>query len=277
MLRNLNQSSGGRRILGVPQVGILAATIASQTATGDNGAGLLYDEAINPANTGKQLRLVVTSPPSAGVFFAYENGSFDFSGAPDGSYSIGYNVLADNVLFGSDTATVAVGAVSATAPGVTLTGTASIFAGSASGGTPVEPPIPEPSASKILRNLQRVASGRRILGTCYVGLPAAQIVTETETGTYGKGLLYAPSLLNPGKQLRVGNPSLVPEGNLFVEESGAFDLTGSSAGYYEIHYQYFVDNILAGTLSVFATHGSFLWGKRPALKADGRWTAAAKF
>jgi hypothetical protein len=117
----------------VPQVGILAATIASQTATGDNGAGLLYDESINPANAGKQLRLVVTSPPSAGVFFAYENGSFDFSGAPDGSYSIGYNVLADNVLIGSDTATVAVGAVSATAAGVTLTGTSSISAGTASG------------------------------------------------------------------------------------------------------------------------------------------------
>ena len=134
MLRNLNQSSGGRRILGVPHVGILAATIASQTATGDNGAGLLYDDAINPANAGKQLRLVVTSPPSAGVFFTYENGSFDFSGAPDGSYSIGYNVLADKVLIGSDTATVAVGAVSATAPGVTLTGSASISAGTATGG-----------------------------------------------------------------------------------------------------------------------------------------------
>ena len=109
MLRNLNQSSGGRRILGVPQVGIDAATIASQTATGDNGPGLLYDDAINPANVGKQLRLVVTSPPSAGVFFAYENGSFDFSGAPDGSYSIGYNVLADKALIGSDTATVLFG------------------------------------------------------------------------------------------------------------------------------------------------------------------------
>ena len=134
MLRNLNQSSGGRRILGVPQVGIEAATIASQTATGDNGPGLLYDDAINPANAGKQLRLVVTSTPSAGVFFAYENGSFDFSGAPDGSYTIGYNVLADKVFIGSDTATVVVGAVSATAPGVTLTGTSSISAGAATGG-----------------------------------------------------------------------------------------------------------------------------------------------
>jgi hypothetical protein len=133
MLRNLNQSSGGRRILGVPQVGILAATIASQTATGDHGPGLLYDESINPVNAGKQLRLVVTSPPSAGVFFSYENGSFDFSGAPDGSYSIGYNVLADNALIGSDTATVVVGAVSATAPGATLTGTSSLSAGTASG------------------------------------------------------------------------------------------------------------------------------------------------
>lgn len=134
MLRNLNQSSGGRRILGVPQVGIEAATIASQTATGDNGPGLLYDDAINPANAGKQLRMVVTSPPSAGIFFAHENGSFDFYGAPDGSYSVGYNVLADKALIGSDTATVVVGAVSATAPGVTLTGTSSISAGTATGG-----------------------------------------------------------------------------------------------------------------------------------------------
>ena len=134
MLRNLNQSSGGRRILGVPHVGILAATIASQTATGDNGAGLLYDEAINPAHAGKQLRLVVTSPPSAGAFFAYENGSFDFSGAPDGSYSVGYKVLADNEFFGSDTATFTIGGGSAPAPGVTLTGTSSISAGGATGG-----------------------------------------------------------------------------------------------------------------------------------------------
>lgn len=134
MLRNLNQASSGRRILGVPQVGILAATIASQTATGDNGAGLLYDESVNPVNSGKQLRLVVTSSPAAGVFFAYENGSFDFYGAPDGSYSIGYNVLADKVLISSDTATVTVGAAGATAPGVTLTGASSISAGTAAGG-----------------------------------------------------------------------------------------------------------------------------------------------
>ena len=132
MLRNLNQSSGGRRILGVPNVGILAATISSQTATGDNGAGLLYDESINPVNAGKQLRLVVTSPPSAGVFFAYENGSFDFSGAPDGSYSIGYNVLADNDLFSSDTAPLLVGVVNASASAGTGTSTGSGTGGDAS-------------------------------------------------------------------------------------------------------------------------------------------------
>jgi hypothetical protein len=200
MLRNLNQSSGGRRILGVPQVGILAATIASQTATGDNGPGLLYDESINPANAGKQLRLVVTSPPSAGVFFAYENGSFDFSGAPDGSYSVGYNVLADNVLIGSDTATFTVGAVSATAPGVTLTGTSSILAGGATGGAAGDASAPGAalsgvssiSAGSATGNQDATAPGATLTGSSSIAAGAASNGSYTRAPS-GSG----PSLIYP--------------------------------------------------------------------------------
>ena len=200
MLRNLNQSSGGRRILGVPHVGILAATITSQTATGDNGPGLLYDESINPVNAGKQLRLVVTSPPSAGVFFAYENGSFDLSGAPDGSYSIGYNVLADNVLIGSDTATVAVGAVSATAPGATLTGTSSISAGTATGGVSGDATAPgvtlsgtsSISAGSATGNQDATAPGATLTGSSSITAGAASNGSYTRAPS-GSG----PSLIYP--------------------------------------------------------------------------------
>ena len=205
MLRNLNQSSGGRRILGVPHVGILAATITSQTATGDNGPGLLYDESINPVNAGKQLRMVVTSPPSAGVFFAYENGSFDFSGAPDGSYSIGYNVLADNVLIGSDTATVAVGAVSATAPGATLTGTSSISAGTATGGVSGDATAPgvtlsgtsSISAGSATGNQDATAPGATLTGSSSLSAGTASNGSYTRAPSGSGPIVIRPTTSRP--------------------------------------------------------------------------------
>ena len=134
MLRNLNVTSGGRRILGVPTVGTLAATIAAETASGTSGPGLLYDEASNPANAGKQLRIRITSLPGSGTLFVYENGAFDFSGAANGTHTIGYNVDADDAFLRSDTATIIVGAAPGAAPGATLTGTSSLTASAATGG-----------------------------------------------------------------------------------------------------------------------------------------------
>lgn len=123
MLRQLAQSSGGKRICGVPTVGILASTIAAETATGDYGPGLLYDESIAPANAGKQLRCRPTSLPTGGTIFIYENGAVDFLGFPDGLYTLDYDVDADNAYVSSDTATFAVGTTNATALGGTGTGT----------------------------------------------------------------------------------------------------------------------------------------------------------
>lgn len=131
MLRNLNESSGGRRVLGTPNVGLLASQIISETATGDNGAGLLYDEA--QVNAGKQLRISITSSPISGSLFVYENGSFELTGAADGSYAIGYQYYVDNVLGGSDTATVTVGAANASASAGTGTATGSGTGGAATG------------------------------------------------------------------------------------------------------------------------------------------------
>lgn len=131
MLRNLNKSSGGRRILGTQNVGLLSSQIISETATGDNGAGLLYDEAL--ANSDKQLRLHVTSAPSSGTLFVHENGSFELAGAVDGSYTLGYQYFVDNVLGGSDTAAVTVGAANASASAGTGTSTGTGTGGVATG------------------------------------------------------------------------------------------------------------------------------------------------
>ena len=109
-------------------IGILASQIISETATGDHGPGLLYDEAL--ANPGTYLRLDVTSYPASGTLTVYANGSFELTGAADGTYTIGYQYYVDDVLSGSDTAVVVIGADAAVAPGGA--GTSS---GSGSGGT----------------------------------------------------------------------------------------------------------------------------------------------
>lgn len=128
MLRNLNESAGGRRVLGTWNVGINAATIAAETATGDSGPGLLYDESIDSANAGKQLRCRVTGyTGTPAALFVFENGAVQIVGEANGSYVISYVVDADNVQVSTDTATVTVGAANAFADGgtgtVTVTGT----------------------------------------------------------------------------------------------------------------------------------------------------------
>lgn len=144
MLRNLNQSSGGKRIMGVPQVGILAATIAANTATGDNGPGLLYDDSLLAGNSGKQLRCRITGyTGTLSKLFVNEDGSFTLTGEADGSYTISYAVDADVVQVLTDTATVNVGVVNAsvgaatgTSTGTGTGGTATVNqTGNASGGT----------------------------------------------------------------------------------------------------------------------------------------------
>lgn len=133
MLRNLNKSAAGRRILGTPNVGLIASKILAETASGDHGPGLLYDEA--QANPGKQLRLRITSLPGSGALTVNENGSFELVGAADGAYTIGYDWYADNLIGASDVATITVGTISSSAPGVTLTNTGTIIGGAALGGS----------------------------------------------------------------------------------------------------------------------------------------------
>lgn len=138
MLRNLLRlSASGKPIYGTPDIGIDAAQIISETSTGDQGPGLLYDDALS--NSGKQLRAKITSwSGTAGTLFVFENGAIlvDISQA-DGSYVIGYDREAwasDGSLSTiSDTATVTIGAANASASAGTGTATGSGTGGAATG------------------------------------------------------------------------------------------------------------------------------------------------
>lgn len=137
MLRNLLRlSASGKPIYGTPDIGLLASQIISETATGDQGPGLLYDEAL--AQTGRQLRVKITSySGTSGKLFVFENGSILIDGEADGAYTIGYDWEAwasdGSVNTGSDTASVSIGQVNATAPAANVTGTGTISAADATG------------------------------------------------------------------------------------------------------------------------------------------------
>lgn len=179
MLRNLNKSSAGRRILGTPNVGLNASRILAETASGDHGPGLLYDEA--QANPGKQLRLRITSLPGSGGLTVSENGSFELVGAADGAYSIGYDWYADNLIGGSDVATIAVGAINSSAPGAVLTGASTLVAGQATGDA----------------NIDGSASGATLNGTSTMNAGQAAGDTVIDASAPGATLNGASSI-TPG-------------------------------------------------------------------------------
>jgi hypothetical protein len=127
MLRNLNQSSGGQRVCGTPKSGVLGSLIPS---TGDNGAGYTYNDLSLPADNTKEICGRITSWPSAGTLTAYEDTSFEFSGAPDGAYAFQYQLYVDGVAVGSpSTVSLSVGTASAQ---FSVTTDSPVFSGSAS-------------------------------------------------------------------------------------------------------------------------------------------------
>lgn len=88
----------GLVLVGNVGVGVLASTIPS---TGGVGASFLYNDITLPADANKSIRALILTRPSAGTLFVYEDGSFTFSGAPDGTYSFTYQLYVDGVSTGS--------------------------------------------------------------------------------------------------------------------------------------------------------------------------------
>ena len=114
----------GALLIGDVGLGVLGSVISS---SGDNGAGYAYNDLSLPADAGKEICGRITTWPSAGTLFAYEDTSFDFSGAPDGVYTFAYQLYVDGVATGDPaTVTLQVGAVTHEAVGEIAANLASI-------------------------------------------------------------------------------------------------------------------------------------------------------
>jgi len=118
----------GALVVGDRGLGVLGSEIPS---TGDSGAGYLYNDLSLPTDATKEVRGLITSQPSAGTLYAYEDSSFTFTGAPDGVYSFTYQLYIDGTATGAPaTATLTVGGEVAT---LTIIEHVDLFSGSAQG------------------------------------------------------------------------------------------------------------------------------------------------
>lgn len=82
-------------------------------ATGDNGAGYLYNDiAAQGAAATDEMRGQILTTPAAGTFTHYEDSSFSFTGAPDGVYTFTYRGFRNGVSYGDYTVTMTIGSPS---------------------------------------------------------------------------------------------------------------------------------------------------------------------
>lgn len=94
-------------IIGNVGLGVLGSDIP---ASGQNGPSFLYPTLNLPADNNKEIRAAILTWPTAGTLFVYEDGSFSFVNAPDGSYNFTYQLYVDGVSTGSpSTVTLNVG------------------------------------------------------------------------------------------------------------------------------------------------------------------------
>jgi hypothetical protein len=96
----------GAYVIGDVGLGVLGSAVPS---TGEHGASYLYNDLDLPADADKEIRGLIVTPPSAGTFYAYEDGSFSFVGAPSGTYTFVYRLYVDGADLGTATATIYLG------------------------------------------------------------------------------------------------------------------------------------------------------------------------
>ena len=118
--------TSGAIVCGNRGLGVLAENIP---ATGDNGASFLHNDLSLPVDNGKEVCGRITTWPSSGTLFAYEDGSFEFSGAPDGVYTFDYQLYVDGTPSGTGTVSLQVGSASAAFVATTDDSTFSVSAG----------------------------------------------------------------------------------------------------------------------------------------------------
>lgn len=125
----------GACVVGNRGLGITGAVIRATTATGTHGPGYLYND-WSSGDDAKEFRGLIVTPPSGGTFKSYEDGSFDLTGAVDGTYGFTYRLFVDGADLGVATSSIVVGSLvgpDITAP--TLTGVLAVSSLSPTGYT----------------------------------------------------------------------------------------------------------------------------------------------
>ena len=120
----------GAHIYGDAGLGVIGSLIP---ATGDNGAGYTYNDLSLPADNAKEICGRITTWPSNGTLFAYEDTSFEYTALSDGTDSFQYQLYVDGAAVGSPTTvTLLTGSAPGTITASLGTATASGFAATVS-------------------------------------------------------------------------------------------------------------------------------------------------
>jgi hypothetical protein len=86
-------------------LGVLGSEVPSE---GTDGASPIYAGLSLPAEASNEFRIVVTTTPTLGDLFVYEDTSFSYTG-PDGVHVWTYAAYKDGVLYGTGTITLVIG------------------------------------------------------------------------------------------------------------------------------------------------------------------------
>ena len=180
----------GALVVGNRGLGVFGSDIPSG---GDDGASFLYNDLTLPDDAGKEIRGFIEVPPSAGNFFAFEDGSFTFTDAPDGSYSFTYRLYEDGADLGTASSTVSIGATAAVINlvGSNCTQTATSGTGAVTVGPPVAATTVAITLVNTLNNPRALLSGLKWAffdqaTPDLFGLPVAKGIGEV---TDGSGIL----------------------------------------------------------------------------------------
>lgn len=98
----------GALVCGDRGLGVLGSDIP---ANGQHGPGFAFNDLL-PTDASSEIRAVITSYPSAGSLFVFEDTSFEFSG-PNGNYQFSYDLYRDGALYGSSTVDISLGITTA--------------------------------------------------------------------------------------------------------------------------------------------------------------------
>ena len=85
----------GAHVHGNSGLGVLAELVPS---TGEHGAGYLYASLEFPADTGKEVRGLITTWPTLGTLTAFEDSSFEYDGPSD---TFAFQMYVDGVAVGT--------------------------------------------------------------------------------------------------------------------------------------------------------------------------------